>query len=200
MSAADAGSAGWPGHAGRRPVLAQPGTPSPWVVRHASQIPAGGPVLDVACGRGRHTRFLLGRGHPVTAIDRDTRSVEDLGADGRVEVIEWDLERGRPFPLAGRHFAAVVVTNYLYRPVLADLVAAVAEGGVLLYETYTRGQERLGRPSSPAFLLEPGELLEAVRGLLRVLAYEDVVDFRPAAVQRIVAMREATTSATAGRP
>jgi hypothetical protein len=112
--------------------------------------------------------------------------------DGLVEVIAWDLERGGSFPWAGRRFAAIVVTNYLHRPLLADLVAAVAAGGVLVYETYTRGQERFGRPSSPAFLLEPGELLEAVRGRLRVLAYEDVVDSRPAAVQRIVAVREAT--------
>ena len=200
LSAADPRTAGWPGHAGGPPALAPRGIPSPWVVRHASLIPAGGPVLDVACGRGRHTRFLHGRGHPVTAIDRDTRSVEELGTDGRVEVIEWDLERGGPFPLAGRHFDAVVVTNYLYRPVLADLVAAVAGGGVLIYETYTRGQERRGRPRNPAFLLEPGELLEAVRGRLRVLAYEDVVDVRQAAVQRIAAVREANRFTMAGRP
>jgi len=158
LSAADPRTADWPGHAGGSPAL--------------------------ACGRGRHTRFLHGRGHPVTAVDRDTRSVEDFGADGRVEVIGWDLERGAPFPLAGRRFAAVVVTNYLHRPLLADLMTAVADGGVLVYEKYSRGQERFGRPSNPAFLLEPGELLEAVRGRLRVLAYEDVVDSRPAAVQR----------------
>jgi SAM-dependent methyltransferase len=163
---------------------------SPWVARFASLVPAGGPVLDVASGSGRHTRFFIGRGHPVTAVDRDTSGLADLLGKPGCEVIECDLEDGSPFPLPGREFAAVVVTNYLHRPILPDLVAAVGPRGALIYETFARGQERFGRPSRPEFLLTPGELLEVVRGDLRVVAYEDVIlEDDPKAVQRIAAVR-----------
>lgn len=162
--------------------------PSPWVVRFASLIQAGGAVLDLACGGGRHTRFLLDRGHPVTAVDRDTSA---LGEVSGAEVIEVDLEDGRAFPLAGRRFAAVVVTRYLHRPILPDLVAAVATGGVLIYETFASGQERYGRPTCADFLLNPGELLDVVRPALRVLAYEDLTldEPSPSVMQRICARR-----------
>ena len=166
--------------------------PLSWIVRFAEIVPAGAPVLDLACGEGRHTRFFRTRGHPVTAVDRDPAGLEDLGADRGVEIVACDLEDGRPFPLAGRQFGGVVVTNYLYRPILADVVGAVAGGGVLLYDTYVRGHERFGRPQRREFLLEPGELLEVVRGRLRVVAYEDVVEADPPrAKQRIAAVREA---------
>ena len=167
------------------------GRPSAWVARFAEAVPAGGLVLDLACGGGRHTRLFLDRGHPVLAVDRDLSGLADLGDHATLERLEVDLEDGRPFPLADRRFAGVVVTNYLFRPLLAPLVAAVEPGGVLIYETFARGNERFGRPSNPDFLLEPGELLEAVRGRLRVLAYEDLIVERPkpAAVQRICAAR-----------
>ncbi|HZQ78155.1 MAG TPA: SAM-dependent methyltransferase [Acidimicrobiia bacterium] len=165
--------------------------PSPWVARFAPLVPAGGRVLDVAAGRGRHTRFFRARRHPVTAVDRDTAGLADLGSDAGVEIVERDLEAGAPFPFGEHAFAGVVVTNYLHRPLLPAIVGAVAGGGVLLYETFARGQERFGRPQRPEFLLEPGELLEAVRGELRVVAYEDVVlDDPPRAVQHIAARRE----------
>jgi SAM-dependent methyltransferase len=169
-----------------------PPAPSDWVARFASLVPRDGPVLDVACGGGRHTRFFFARGHPVTAVDRDTGGVADLRGEPGVEIVEFDLEAGAPFPFRGRLFAAVVVTNYLHRPILPDIVAAVAAGGVLLYETFARGQERFGRPHRPEFLLEPGELLEAVRGALRVLVYEDLVleEPEPRAIQHIAAVRE----------
>ncbi|HKN89717.1 MAG TPA: class I SAM-dependent methyltransferase [Acidimicrobiia bacterium] len=165
--------------------------PSPWVARFASLVPPGGPVLDVAAGAGRHTRFFRARGHPVTAVDRDTSGLADLRADAGVEIVEFDLEAGAPFPFRGRPFDAVVVTNYLHRPILPDLVAAVAGGGVLLYETFARGHERFGRPRRPEFLLQPGELLDAVHGGLRVIAYEDLIldEPEPRAVQRIAAVR-----------
>ena len=165
--------------------------PSDWVCRFADRVPAG-PVLDLACGGGRHGRLFRARGHPVTLLDRDLSGVADLrGLDG-VETVAADLEDGRAFPLAGRRFAGVVVTNYLHRPLLPALVAAVKPGGVLLYETFAQGQERLGRPSNPAFLLAPGELLDAVRGALDVVAYEDRTVHRPnpARVQRICAVRK----------
>ena len=162
--------------------------PSDWVARFAPLAPAGGSVLDLACGGGRHTRFFLERGHRVTAIDRDISGLADLAGDTRLEVVEFDLEAGAPVPFAGRAFDAVVVTNYLHRPVLRDIVTAVAPGGVLLYETFALGQERFGRPHNPDFLLRPGELLGAVRGILRVAAYEDLV-LEDRAVQRVAAVR-----------
>lgn len=167
--------------------------PSPWVTRFAPWVPPGGAVLDVACGGGRHTRLFHARGHPVTAIDRDLSGVGGLAGGAGIRLVEADLEDGRPFPLGGETFAGVVVTNYLHRPLLPALVAAVAPGGVLIHETFARGNERFGRPSNPAFLLAPGELLEAVRGTLRVRAYEDLTvdDPKPAAVQRICAERPA---------
>lgn len=166
-----------------------PRPPSAWVVRFANVIPAGGAVLDVAAGAGRHARYLRDQGHPVTAIDRDTSRLADF--DG--EIITADLETGAPFPLAGRVFAGVIVTEYLHRPILPDLVAAVAPGGVLIYETFARGNERFGKPSNPDFLLQPGELLDAVRGRLRVIAYEDleIAAPKPAMIQRIAARAEA---------
>lgn len=146
-------------------------------------------MLDVACGGGRHTRFFRDRGHPVTAVDRDVSGIDDLAGHPGLEVVEVDLENGRPFQFRGRLFAGVVVSRYLHRPILPDIVAAVGPGGVLLYETFAEGQERFGRPTRPEFLLRPGELLEAVRGRLRVVAYEDIVvdGPPPAAVQRICA-------------
>jgi SAM-dependent methyltransferase len=165
---------------------------SPWVERFAARVPVGGTVLDVACGGGRHTRFFLAQGHDVVAIDRDLSGVADLAAEPRVELVDADLETGGTFPLRGRAFAAVVVTNYLWRPILGDLVAAVEPGGSLLYETFAMGNERFGRPSNPKYLLGPGELLDAVRGELRVVAYEDLIVGVPrvAAVQRIAAVRD----------
>ncbi len=163
--------------------------PSPWIRRWVGFVRPGGAILDVACGGGRHARWLAQLGFEVDAVDRDVSLFRDppLG----LALLEADLEAG-PWPYAGRCFDAVVATNYLHRPLLATLVEALEPGGVLLYETFARGNERFGKPSNPDFLLAPGELLEAVRGKLRVLGYEDlVVDHpRPAVVQRICARRE----------
>lgn len=169
----------------------EPGEPSKWVVQFGSLVPRGGTVLDVACGAGRHTRFFLRREHRVVAVDRDVARLADLLGHPELEVLEADLEDGRPFPLTGRLFDGVVVTNYLHRPLLPDLVGAVAPRGVLIYETYAKGHERFGPPTNPAFLLEPGELLAAVRGHLDVIAYEETIvkEPRPAVLQRICAMR-----------
>jgi SAM-dependent methyltransferase len=166
--------------------------PSPWVVRFGPGVPADGPVLDVACGGGRHTRWFLERGHHVTAVDRDLAGVADLVGAERAELVEHDLEDGSPWPFADRTFGAVVVTNYLWRPILADVVRSVGSGGWLLYESFAVGNERYGRPTNPDFLLRPGELLEAVHGAFRVVGYEDVIvdQPRPAAVQRIAATRD----------
>lgn len=164
------------------------GTPSSWIVQWAGLVSNGAPVLDIAAGGGRHSRFFANRGHPVTAVDRDT-SLLDL--DPGIEVVRADLEDGSPWPLVGRAFGAVVVTNYLHRPLMPDLLGALAPGGVLLYETFMVGNERFGRPSNPDYLLKDGELLELVRGRLSVTAYEArlISDPHMAMVQRIAARR-----------
>jgi len=144
-------------------------------------------VLDLACGSGRHVRYLAARGLHVTAVDRDRDALAHSQglAD---EVIVADLEGG-PWPLPGRRFDAVVVTNYLWRALLPAIVGSVAEGGLLLYETFTLGQENFGRPTNPEFLLQPGELLRAAQGL-HVIAYEDGVAQQPQRrVQRLAAWR-----------
>ncbi|MEX0657813.1 MAG: methyltransferase domain-containing protein [Egibacteraceae bacterium] len=183
---------------GEAPRAGRGGTePSAWVRRFAERIPAGGTVLDLACGRGRHTRLLLALGHPVVAVDRDVSAVADL--DGALEVVEIDLEDGRAFPLAERRFDGLVVTAYLHRPLLGALVEAVAPGGTLIYETFSSDHARFGRPTNPDFLLHPGELLEVVRGHLRVVAYEDLVVPGPAALQRICASRDPSASTSAVR-
>jgi SAM-dependent methyltransferase len=165
-------------------------TPSAWVVRWADRIAAGGRVLDVACGSGRHARFFAARGHPVEAVDRDPDAVGRLTGLPGITSRCADLEGG-PWPYEGRQFAGIVVANYLHRPLLPRLLAAVAPGGVLIYETFAAGNECFGRPSNPDFLLKPGELLEVVRGRLQVIAYEalETSQPRPAVVQRICATR-----------
>jgi SAM-dependent methyltransferase len=179
-------------------------TPSAWVSRWAEQIPSGGRVLDVACGRGRHARWLAHRGYLVEAVDRDPALLAEVSAPtpgtgrrGRTQrpapgILTRcaDLEAD-PWPYTGQLFAGIVVVNYLHRPLFPHLLAALAPGGVLIYETFAAGNERFGQPANPEFLLRPGELLEVVRGHLRVLGYEDVfsADPKPAMIQRICAIR-----------
>ena len=162
---------------------------SPWVQRWLAWIRPGGAVLDVACGEGRHSLLLARLGFDVDAVDRDAAAFADPPAT--VNLLQADIEAG-PWPYAGRRFDGIVVTNYLHRPLLPTLVDSLEPGGVLIYETFARGNERFGKPANPAFLLAPGELLEAVRGKLRVVAYEDLVvdQPRPAALQRLCARRE----------
>jgi SAM-dependent methyltransferase len=161
--------------------------PSPWIVRFTHLVPADGPVLDLACGGGRHVRWFAERGHAVTGVDRDSAALDTLAAI--CETIEADIENG-PWPLTGRQFAAVVVTNYLWRPLFPRILESIAPGGVLLHETFAAGNETVGKPSRPDFLLQPGELLRAYPGL-RVVAYEDgFLDEPDRFVQRIAAVRE----------
>ncbi|MBN3762803.1 class I SAM-dependent methyltransferase [Burkholderia sp. Ac-20365] len=183
------GAAGAAGHASI-------GGPSRWVKRWAHLVDAGGVVLDVASGAGRHARFFASRGHSVTAIDRDAAALQTMDGVPGIATIAADTENG-PWPLPpDAQFAAIVVTNYLHRPLFPQLLDALAPGGVLIYETFAQGNETVGKPSNPAFLLAPGELLDAVRGLLRVVAFQDgfLAEPRPAYVQRICAVREADSS------
>ncbi len=173
-------------HTPHRPIAA----PSSWVERFAPLVPPGAPVLDVASGAGRHARLFQARGHPVTAVDRDTSGLEPGPGAPAIAGVEADLEAG-PWPFGDARFGGVVVTNYLHRPLFAALVAAVAPGGAMIYETFAQGNERFGKPRNPNHLLRHGELLEAVRGKLRVVTYEalEVTTPRPAVVQRICALR-----------
>lgn len=151
--------------------------PSPWVKRFAPLIPKGGAILDLAAGNGRHGRYLNGLGYTVTMVDKDVQSLRDLASEPGVEVIEADLETGASIfspqgPLRGRSFAGIVVVNYLYRALMEDLVGALKPGGVLIYETFARGNEQFVRPRNPDHLLKSGELLKLVEGRLQVVAYE----------------------------
>jgi len=162
------------------------GAASPWLLRWAHLIRPGGRVLDLAAGGGRHSRWLATNGFAVTAVDRDAAAMAVLG--GIAETIVADLE-GAPWPLAGLSFDAVLVTNYLWRPLFPAIVAAVGAGGVLLYETFAAGNETVGRPARPDFLLARGELLDVAAGL-QVVAFEDGFLGNPDRfVQRIAAVR-----------
>lgn len=149
-----------------------------------------GLVLDLACGAGRHAALLAALGHAVLAVDQDTSAIELLKSDS-IQIQKLDLE-GLEWPLVNQQFSAIVVTNYLYRPFLDELPKMLAEGGVLIYETFADGNAEFGKPSNPDFLLKPGELLAlAGRASLRVIAYEDIYldQPKPAMVQRICAVK-----------
>ena len=153
------------------------------MVRWAHLV-ARGPVLDVACGSGRHAVYFAERGLDVVAVDREPQQLEG------VRFIQADLEDGSPWPLAGERFAAIVVTNYLHRPLFPVLTGSLEQGGVLIYETFMAGNERYGKPSNPNFLLRPGELAQAFAALT-VAGFEQGIVERPkkAVIQRLCAVR-----------
>ena len=160
-----------------------PEAASDWVVRWARSVTRG-PVLDVASGPGRHARFFAARGLEVVAVDRERHEIPG------VRFVQADLENGTSWPFAGQRFGAVVVTNYLHRPLFKPIEDSLGEGGVLIYETFMVGNERFGRPSNPDFLLREGELVEAFSSL-DVLAFEEgeVARPKPAVIQRICAIK-----------
>ncbi len=176
------------------------GTASVWVQRWSHLVIPGGRVLDVGCGQGRHVRWFAQRNHPVVGVDRDAAALASLsnstgphGGTASVEVVIADIENA-PWPLmdgeSPRQFASVIVTNYLWRPLLPTLIDSLAPGGVLIYETFAAGNETVGKPSRADFLLQTGELLRACNGL-RVVAFEDgFMEQPPRFVQRIAAVRE----------
>ena len=187
-------------------TLAQPqphaqGDAADWLQRWAHLLPAGAAVLDIACGRGRHLRWLAGRGHPVTGIDRDPAALaasQDLAAAGQAELIQADIETGA-WPCPGRQWPVVLVTHYLWRPLWPQILASVAPGGWLVYETFADGNQTVGKPSRPDFLLQPGELIERCAGL-RIIGFEDGFLDHPARfVQRVVAWRAGPDAALPAR-
>jgi len=146
----------------------------------------------LACGKGRHTRYFLALGYRITAVDRDVSGLADIARKPGLEIIETDLEAPEgAWPLGDRMFSGVVVTNYLWRPLMANIVAAVAPGGVLIYETFAQGNERFGRPRNPDHLLRPGELRDLVKGELEVIEYRhgEIQKPRPAVTQSLCARR-----------
>ena len=180
--------------------------PSAWVQRWSHLVKPGGTVLDVACGFGRHSDWFYASNHFVVAVDRAKDAIESIAkrmTRERCEAVMADIEAG-PWPFTGRLFDAVIVTNYLWRPLLPTLVGSLADSGVLIYETFTEGNETVGKPSRPDFLLRTGELLAVCQGL-RVVAFEDGFQQGPDGgsarfVQRIAAVREAgaKTASVAG--
>lgn len=168
---------------------------SPWVVRFLGGVKSGGRILDVASGGGRHLRLALEAGYRVAGVDRDVSGLSDLAGLDEVWVVESDLEAGCATPLQDRFgpgsFDGVIVTNYLWRPILADIVSMMGDDGILIYETFALGNERVGRgkPSNPDFLLRPGELLDVIRPHLTAIAYEHALLEGPErVVQRVVAV------------
>ena len=143
------------------------------------------PLLDLACGGGRHARLFASRGLQVVAVDRESRVFAE-----NIEFVKADLEDDSPWPFAGRRFAAIVITNYLHRPLFPRIAESLDEGGVLIYETFMIGNEKYGRPSNPQFLLRPGELLEAFATLTPVGFEQGRVERpKPAMIQRLCALR-----------
>lgn len=170
--------------------------PSKWVTRFAHLVPSDAPVLDLACGSGRHVQLFLSLGHKVIGVDIDITAIRDMPGDlaGNLECIEADLEH-EPWPLVGRSFAAVIVTNYLWRPLLPKIISSVAPGGALIYETFGMGNGAYGRPANPDYLLAPGELLALTAPNFQVVAYEHGVRTNSAkggaaVVSRIAAVRD----------
>ena len=174
---------------------------SGWVKRWSHLVPAHGKVLDIACGHGRHMAWFAARGHAATGIDRSPEAIDAVRHLG--EAVLADIENA-PWPLMQggqpRTFDAVVVTNYLWRPLLPTIAQSVAPGGVLIYETFALGNETVGKPSRPDFLLQPGELLRAF-AQFRVIAFEEGFIDQPARfVQRLAAANAKTASDTALDP
>jgi len=164
--------------------------PSAWIARFAHLVPGDARVLDLACGHGRHARFFAARGAAVLAVDRDADALASLAGIPGVERRAVDLEAGG-WPLGGERFDAIVVTNYLHRPLIAPMLAALAADGTLLYETFAAGNEAYGRPSNPAYLLERNELAEILLKRLTIVAFEQGRSSgqgRDAVVQRVAAV------------
>ncbi|MEQ9327292.1 MAG: class I SAM-dependent methyltransferase [Rhodospirillales bacterium] len=168
------------------------GAPSAWVSRFLPLVRRSGRVLDLACGGGRHAKLAAGMGLEVTALDRNRDALAGMGGLPGISAIEHDLEaEGARWPFDAGAFDGIIVTNYLHRPLMADILAALAPGGVLIYETFTAGNEKYGKPSRPAFLLQPGELLDACAALT-IVAFEQGRETAPSECvrQRICAVRD----------
>lgn len=169
----------------------QSDNPLNWVTRFSHLFKTTGTVLDLACGGGRHANYLANMGNKVTGVDKDLSKFLKSEDAALYELIESDLEDGSPWSLHNRLFNGVVVTNYLHRPLFPKILDSIDDNGILIYETFSAGNEQYGRPSNPKFLLTPGELLSICAGRLRVIAYEEGIEKYPeqAVKQRICAIK-----------
>jgi len=169
-------------------ILIEP--PSPWIVKYAPLIPKNGRVLDLACGNGRHAIWLAKQGYQVDALDRDAQALANMARMDNINALIVDLEAG-DWPDSGLRYDGIIVSRYLYRPLLARLAELLYPGGILIYETFMAGNERYGKPSNPDFLLLPNELLETYSPLLSIIAFEqgEVKTPRLAVMQRICAKK-----------
>jgi SAM-dependent methyltransferase len=175
-------------------IVEKPPAPSSWVESHGHLVRAGGKVLDLACGGGRHSRWFMSQGYRVLAVDRDISKLEDLRGDATIEILAYDLEADF-WPFLTQKFDGIVVTNYLHRPLFPHLVTSLAVGGILIYETFAVGHQQFGKPNNPNFLLRKGELQRFFGKHLEVLAHEAVVDMArgPAVRQRICCRKNKKT-------
>ncbi|MCF8467075.1 MAG: class I SAM-dependent methyltransferase [Sneathiella sp.] len=163
---------------------------SPWIEKYSKLIPQNGPVLDVACGSGRHSLYLLGVGYDVIVVDIDTAEISKIQGYPNLSIVEADLEKD-PWPFSKPAFSSVVVVNYLWRPLFPDLLDALLPGGILLYDTFAQGNERYGRPSNPDFLLAPGELYNLCQGKLEILDFmHGYVEVPKPALRQSIAARK----------
>ncbi len=164
---------------------------STWVQRYAHLARKQGTVLDVACGAGRHARFFAAMGMKVTGVDKNAAALAELTQYG-IRTLWTDIESS-PWPFVGHSFDTVIVTNYLWRPLLPLIAACVMERGAIIYETFAQGNERYGKPANPDFLLAPDELMQhfGTKQGFEVIAYEDITLElpKPARVQRIAAVK-----------
>lgn len=164
--------------------------PSPWIVKHAPLIAKEGRVLDLACGNGRHAICLAKQGYRVDAIDRDAQALSSMLGVDNINASIADFEAGG-WPDSERRYDGLIVSRYLYRPLLLTLAEMLNPGGVLIYETFMMGNEHYGKPSNPDFLLQPDELLEVYSPALTIVAFEqgEQKTPRPAVMQRICAVK-----------
>lgn len=172
-------------------------TPSPWIVQHAACIPKAGRVLDLACGSGRHAIWLAAQGYQVEAVDRDVQAVAPMQGMRNINVTISDIETGA-WPESQEKYDGIVVSRYLFRPLLAKLATMLKPDGVLIYETFMAGNEHYGRPRNPDFLLKPDELKTVYAPLLEVHAFwqGEVAGEVPAVMQRICAVNSRSRNAS----
>ena len=170
---------------------------SNWVSENYNHIKKKGLILDLACGSGRNGKFLLEKGFDVVFLDRDTSQLDWVPEPFRSQVIKHDLEAGTSWGFSSCSFDAVVVTNYLYRPIFPDLLSIIDEGGVLIYETFSKGNEIYGKPTNPNYLLEPEELIDLVRPSMRLISFKEGYsnEGKESITQKIVAVKRSAKTA-----